>query len=309
MHRISRVSPPRLACCLVLVLALGGPALHAQDFPVVVTDARGVAVAVNSAPARVVSLSPSLTEILFAVGAGPTVKGVTSYCNYPEEAKTREKIGGFSARTISVEAIVGLEPDLVFADLTRHQAVIESLRGHGLKVIATNATSLDDVFKVIELVGRATGNPGRAESLVRGMRLRMDRVTSITSSISDAEKPRVFWEVFDEPLMTAGPSTFIGQLVEAAGGINIFGDVTESWPQISHEELLNRDPQVLMSSDNHGEKFTAEQVAARPGWTEVTAVKEGRIHLFDGDMVSRPGPRIVNVLEDMARTLHPELFR
>jgi iron complex transport system substrate-binding protein len=246
--------------------------------------------------------------VLFAVGAGEIVNGVTTYCNYPLEAMNIGKIGGFSAKTISIEAIVALEPDLVFADLSRHGVIIETLEGYGISVIATNATSIDHIYDVIGMLGAATGTESTANSLVASMKARIDSVSRVTGVLTDGEKPKVFWEVFDEPLMTAGPDTFIGQLIDLAGGINLFSDVTESWPQISHEELLSRNPEVLMSSDNHGEKFTAEAIISRRGWRELDAVRNRRIYLFDGDMVSRPGPRIVDVLVEMAAALHPELF-
>lgn len=277
-------------------------------FPIRVIDARGQTLEIDKTPSSVVSLSPSVTESLFAVGAGNIVKGVTTYCNYPPEAADIEKIGGFAAKSISIEAIVALEPDLVFTDLSRHGSIVGVLESYGIDVIVTNATSIDDIYDVITLIGAATGNEKAALTLVDGMKSRISAVSRITGGIPEDEKPRVFWEVFDEPLMTAGPGTFIGQLIELAGGVNVFSDVSESWPKISHEELLFRNPQVLMSSDSHGEKFKPERIAGRTGWRELAAVRNGRIYLFDGDMVSRPGPRIADAVEAMAAVLYPELF-
>jgi iron complex transport system substrate-binding protein len=304
-----RLSRTLLLSVAVLLLSASYLSANADSFPLTITDSRGVEVVIVAPPKRIISLSPSLTEMLFAVGAGDAVRGVTTYCNYPEEVLSREKIGGFSAKTISIEMIVALEPAVVFADNSRHGSVVESLEGYGITVISTNATSIEDAYHIIEMVGAATGNRNQAASVVSDMRRRVAKVTDITSQIPQEQRLRVFWEVFDEPLMTAGPSTFIGQLVELAGGANVFADVTESWPKISHEVLLARDPEVLMSSDSHGDKFTAEQIKTRTGWQALSAVENDMIFLFNGDMVSRPGPRIVDSLEAMAAALYPDLFR
>ncbi len=301
--------PLRLAALVLILLMAQNAIPEASRFPVTIVDSGGNAVRIATAPRIIVSLSPSLTEILFAVNAGSAVKGVTTYCNYPEDAVKIEKVGGFSAKTISVEKIVSLEPDLVFADLSRHGPIIEALEGYGIAVISTDATSIEDIYDVIEMVGTASGNREKALTLIGSMKSRVARVAEITAGIAMERRPRVFWEVFDDPLMTAGPTTFIGRLIELAGGVNIFSDVTESWPRISHEELLERDPEVLMSSDSHGEKFTVERIKTRTGWEELSAVKSGRIYLFDGDIVSRPGPRIVDAIEMISAALHPDLYQ
>jgi iron complex transport system substrate-binding protein len=306
---LSRDFLSHLVVAAILLLSAQVLFANTNPFPLTITDSRGVAITVEAPPNRVVSLSPSLTEILFAVDAGKAVNGVTTYCNYPEEALGIDQIGGFSAKTISIEKIVSLEPDLVFADNSRHGSVIESLENYGIAVISTNATSIEDCYHIIEMVGAATGNRDSALSLISDMMTRIAKVTEITNKIPREKRPRVFWEVFDEPLMTAGPSTFIGQLIDLAGGSNIFSDVAESWPQISHEVLLARDPEVLMSSDSHGDKFTADQIETRTGWQSLSAVRNGMIYLFDGDMVSRPGPRMVDSLEAIAAALYPDLFR
>ncbi len=312
-RRLSSGGPRTLFAALLFAAALFAAALpvfgDTGPFPTQVVDSRGKTLVIKTAPGSVVSLAPSLTEVLFAVGAGEIVKGVTTYCNYPPEAVSIEKIGGFSAKTISIEAILALQPDIVFADLTRHGSVVETLERYGITVVVTDATTIDEIYDVIRMTGAATGNKSTADALIESMRSRIDSISRITRGIPLEERPRVFWEVFDEPLMTAGPDTFIGQLIDIAGGVNIFSDVSESWPKISDEELLSRNPEVLMSSDSHGEKFTLEILTARTGWQALSAVKSGRAYLFDGDMVSRPGPRIADVLSEMAAALHPELFQ
>jgi len=303
--RITAWLASALAALCFLVPAFTAPGRS----PVSILDARGVRIELPEPPAGIVSLSPSLTETLFAVGAGDAVEGVTTYCNYPDEASEREKVGGFSARTLSIETILSLEPDLVFADLTRHASVIETLEGYGVAVFAVNPVSIDDCLETVRLVAEAAGRAEEGRALASRMRERIDAVTAVTGSIPASERPVVYWEVFDEPLMSTGPETFIGQLIDLAGGRNAFSDAGESWPRISREALLQRNPDVFMSSESHGEKFNADAVRARVGWSEIAAVRTGRIHLFDGDIVSRPGPRIVEALEMMAAALYPDRFR
>jgi len=277
-------------------------------FPVTLTDDLGREVTLSALPQHVVSLAPSNTEILFAVGAGDQVVGVTQYCNYPSEAQDREQIGGFSAKTISVEKIVALEPDLVLAAGDIHQPVIEALEKLNIPVYSLDPNTLDEVYTGIELVGRMTGHEEEAAQTVEEMKSRVAAVTEQVATIPQEDRLTVYWEVFDEPRMTTGPSTFTGQLLELAGGVNIFADVSEDYPQISDEVVIERNPAVIMGPDTMGDKLTIETVAQRPGWDQVAAVQNGRIYLFDGDMVARSGPRLAQVLEVMAKALYPDLF-
>jgi iron complex transport system substrate-binding protein len=141
------------------------------------------------------------------------------------------------------------------------------------------------------------------------MKTRIAAVVDKVAGILENERLTVFWETFDEPLMTAGPSTFTGQMIELAGGANAFADLTEDYPQISAEEVIARNPAVILGSDSHGDKLTPEQVAARPGWDQIDAVQNGRIHLIDGNIVSRAGPRLADAVEAIAQALYPELFQ
>jgi iron complex transport system substrate-binding protein len=279
----------------------------AATFPLTIVDDLGRTVTVESAPERIVSLLPSNTEILFAVGAGEQVIGVTSFCNYPAEAATREQIGGITNQTISIEAITALEPDLVVASGTQTDA-IQTLTETGLVVIVLEPSTLADIYANIELVGRITAHSDQAAGLVADMQRRAEAVTSKVAAVPEAERPSIYYEVWNEPLMTAGPNTFIGQLVTLAGGRLIFSDVAEDWPQVSAEVIIERDPAVILGPDSNSEILTGEQIAARPGWAQIAAVQSGRIYLLDGDIVSRPGPRIVDALEAMARNFYPDLF-
>ncbi len=280
-----------------------------DGFPVTVTDVLNRTVTIDNALKRVVSLSPSNTEILYAVGAGELVVGVTTYCTYPPEAAAVEKIGGFSVKTISVEAILGLEPDLVLSAGDIHQTVIEALEQAGITVVAVAGNSFEAVNGDILLTGMLTGHAAEAETLVAGINQRLERIRTAVSTVQPDERPRVFWELFDDPLMTAGPSSFTGQAIVLAGGINIFGDLAGRYPKISQEELLLRNPDVILGPDSHGDRLTPEAIAARVGWSRIKAVQDGRIHLIQGDIASRGGPRLIDAVEAMAHALHPQLFR
>jgi len=320
MHKIVRFLMTTVA--LLTVAAACGPAptqppnhpttqppkLELAAFPLTLTDDLGREVTVETKPRRIVSLAPSNTEILFAVGAGEQVVGVTTYCNYPQEAGDREQIGGFSAETISVEKIIVLKPDLVLPVGKLHETVIEALEQAGVTVYAVDAETFDQVYASIEDIGQMTGYNEEATDLVAQMKERVAAVESVVAEIPDGERPNVFWETWDDPLMTAGPTTFAGQMIEKGGGVNLFADVTKRYSEISIEEVIKRNPDVIMGPDTHGEALTADQIATRPGWETVKAVQDGRIYVMDGDITSRAGPRIVDGLEMIAHALHPDRF-
>ncbi len=278
----------------------------ATSFPLTITDNLGREVTLTAQPQRIVSLAPSNTEILFAVGAGDQVVGVTQFCNYPPEAKTREQIGGFSAKTISVEKIVALKPDLVLSAGKIQQPVIEALEQANIPVVALDPQTFDDVYAGILTVGQLTGHEKEAGTVVTQMKDRIAAVQARVKDIPADRRPSVFWEVWDEPLMTAGPTTFTGQMIELAGAANIFSDVKEQYPQVSAEEVISRNPTAILGPDSHADALTAEKVKARPGWGNIQAVQDGRIYLIDGDIASRPGPRLADGVEAIAEALYPQ---
>lgn len=273
-----------------------------------ITDVRGREVSLGTPPARIVSLAPSATEILFAVGAGALVVGNTNFCNFPAQAAALPKIGGVTARTISIEAIVDLTPDLVIAGSASQTPVAEALEALGIPVFMLDPQHFDDVYTNIAQLGAITGRTEQAEAVIGSMQMRIAAVTDVVATIPAEERPTVFWEVFDEPLMTAGPNTFIGQMIDLAGATSIFADVQEDYPQVSAEAIVERDPQVILGPDTHVEKLTPELVAQRPGWDALSAVQNGRVLLLDADIVSRPGPRLADALEALAQALYPERF-
>jgi iron complex transport system substrate-binding protein len=277
------------------------------EFPLTLTDDLGREVTVEAMPQRIVSLLPSNTEILFAVGAGDQVVGVTSYCNYPPEATTREQVGGITNQSLSIETIIALEPDLILASGSQDE-IIPILEQAGQTVIALDPATFDDIYANLELVGQVTGHLDQATTITAELRRRVETVNTKASTIPADERLTVFYEVWHDPLMTAGPNTFIGQMVKIAGGHNIFDDVGEDWPQVSAEVIVERNPDVILGPTNHSDELTVEKITARTGWVNITAVENERIYILNGDAVSRPGPRIVDMLEEVARDLYPDLF-
>ncbi|MGQ9554650.1 MAG: ABC transporter substrate-binding protein [Anaerolineae bacterium] len=279
-------------------------------YPLSLKDDLGRQVTVEQRPARVVSLSPSNTEILFAIGAGPQVVGVTKYCNYPPEAaQEREIVGGFSADSLSVEKILALEPDIVFSAGGIQKPIIEALEAAQVTVFALEPENFAELYIDIMAVGDITGHEQEAEQVVADMQARVEELAAVVAGIPQDQRVKVFYEVWDEPLMTAGPRTFIGQVIEIAGGINIFADLEEEYPTVSAEAVVERNPGVILGPSSHAEGMTAEKIAARPGWQEVKAVQDGRVIIIDGDIISRAGPRLVAALEEVARALYPHWFQ
>ncbi len=303
------MSIKKLALALVislLVLSIGMPIgdCSSGNFPITLTDDMGNEVTVEKEPQRIISISPSNTEILFAIGAGDKVVGVTDYCDYPEEAKEKEKIGGFSDP--SIEMIVALNPDLILITSGVQESITNELEKLDLTVLVIEPKTLEAMLKSVMLMGKAIGQVEEAEELVSNLQERIDKVVSKTEVIPEADKPKVFFEVWNDPLMTAGPGSFLDDMIRLAGGINIAADTDKEYPMFSLEALVARDPEVIIGG--HITIPDLRAVEKREGWTDIKAVKEGRIYAGDINIFVRPGPRLVDGLEAMAKFIHPELF-
>ena len=280
---------------------------------VTLVDYLGNVVTLTSPPERIVSLAPSNTEMLFAVGAGDNVVGVTDFCNYPYnfatwiEAGNMTSIGNYYGP--SVEPIVALEPDLVLASSGSLDAA-ENLKSLGYNVLVLEARTIDAVLQDILVVGRATGNDIEAGVLVSEIRTRIDTVS--TQAAAATTTPKVYHEVWNEPIMSVGPGTFIEELMILAGGENIFHDATTSWPVVSSEAIIEKNPDVMFFPDMYMGRAnfyeTIEAVKDRPGWDTITAVKNDALYEINADIISRSGPRLVDALEAIAKMVHPEIF-
>ena len=279
------------------------PSPPAPAFPVTVTDDDGQTVTIEREPQRLITLAPSNTEIVYALGIGDRLVAVSDYSDYPPEAAAKPKVGYIR---VDIERVIAYNPDLILATGAHRQQVTPQLRQRGLKVITLDPKNIDHVFDNILLVGRATGQTATAEKLVADLKA---RVRQIETKVRQAKtRPRVFFEL-DKSLFTVGPGSFIHDMIVRAGGENIAGDADRPYPQLSLEVLLQRDPEVIIITDigPYGGE-TPESVRARPGWQTISAVKNNRIVPINPDLVNRPGPRIVDGFEAIARALHPELF-
>ena len=276
-------------------------------------DDYGYVLNLTSYPDRIVSLAPSNTEILFAIGAGDKVVGVTDYCNYPYnfsawiEAGNLTSVGDYW--TPNIEAIVALEPDLILAAFAQEE-VVNTLRGMGYKVFVLAPDNIDDILKNIILAGRATNKDIEAAVLVNNLRLRID---AVVSKVADApSKPKVYYEVWYDPLWSVGSESWENELIEKAGGTNIFADQNIDYFMPNSEAIIERNPDVIIFPLGHGAGppfwGSFEEVKARPGWEAISAVQNDKLYTIDADIVSRSGPRIVDALETLAEFIHPELF-
>lgn len=298
----------RIFAFLVCLSLLASVAMGCQPQfqPGTYTDDLGRAVSIEKIPQRIVSFGPSITETLFALGLAEKVVGVDDFSDYPEEAKAKPKIG--NAFSPSLEKVADLEPDLVLA--VKHQQLNTELDSLGIKFMVLDPKDIAGILKDIELVGKITGSEKRAREMVRDMQNSISRVSARTKSapevrvffIIDATDPNNPW--------TAGPGSFIDALITTAGGENVASGAAGAWVQFSMEQIVSSDPEVIIIQTVTGGIPTVarETLEKHPVWQKTAAVKQGRISFVDGDLVSRPGPRIVQGLEEMAKIIHPELF-
>ena len=324
------MTPYRLSTLLVVVLALlcacapaplsstvpsssaatttvASPSQTAAAYPITVTDDAGREVTLAAEPEQIVSLAPSNTEIVCALDACDRLVGVTDYDDYPAEVVEIDKV--VNVAQVDVEAVVAAEPDLVLAagnELTP-TPVIDQLAGLGLPVLVLYPQSLDEVTADIELVGEAIGRAEAAAELVEGMQA---RVEAVEDAVTGLDRPRTFYEVsvYEGTIYTAGSGSFLASLIETAGGEPVTGDSLST--SIEIEDLVAADPELILLGDaTYDETITPESVAARPGWDAMTAVHHGGVVVVAEDVViTRPGPRIVDGLEALARAIHPDAF-
>jgi len=277
--------------------------VETPSFPLKLIDDAGREVEVKKEPERIISLAPSNTEILFALGLGDKVVGATDFCDYPEEAKSKDKIGGFSDPNI--EKIIELKPDLILGT-GMHQKIIQQLEDVGLTIFILDPKGIDDVLKSIGTVGTLTGQTDASEKLVTEMNEKINEVKGKVADLTNEQKPLVYYEVWNDPIMTVGPGALMYEIIEMVGGQNIAADFKEEYPQLSLEVLIEKDPQVIIASA--GSMSAPGKVKERKGWEDISAVKEGKVYIIDEDKVVRAGPRIADGLMDVARIIHPELY-
>ncbi len=296
-----------LIVLLSLFLACAPTPRETASSPIEITDQLGRTVKLDGIPQRIISLAPSNTEILFALGLADRVVAVTDFDDYPPEAKEKPSIGGFS--TPSIEEVVALSPDLILATSIHEKRIIPQLEAKGMTVFALNPQTLDEVLEAIILVGKITGQEEAASGLVAEMQDRIKAVTDRTVALPEAQRLKVFYLVWHDPLMTAGSGTLHDEIIRQAGGTNIARDLT-GWAAISLEAVIQANPEVMIAGVSHGtgENLNFQFITTERRLRNTDARRNNRVHGMDGNLTSRPGPRIVDGLEKFAEFIHPELF-
>ena len=314
MRSFPRPLPAGVLLLAVLLGACGGGAPTSEGtssptptptataaFPVTVTDDDGVDVTIGAQPERIVTFAPAATEILFELGLGDRIVGVSGpFDDFPQEATRIEHVGGASGVEPNLEKVVSLEPDL-FITYGGQQGWKSRLRELDVTVFSVDSTSLEDLLDDIGAIGRVTGASAAAENLSQRMETEADEVGS---AVADEPPVTCFFEVYYPPLSTVGPGTFIYDLLERAGCDPVTADATTQYPEWSVERLVQDAPEVYLVGSAPG--LSAETIAERPGFGAIRAVEEGRVHVVDSDLVTRNGPRIVEGLRVIAAALHPE---
>ncbi len=251
---------------------------------------------------RIISLAPSLTEILFALGLDEEIVGVTEFCDFPHAATLKPRVGYI---TPNLERLVALEPDLILAPREFLKAdMLTRLEELKIATFIVQATSIEDIFSHIHTIGRMVGRSGEADTLTMGLRHRLNRVKQ---RVGQANPPRVLYVLNSQPLMSVGPGSFIHHVLELAGGSNIANEGGTAYPRISMEYVIQADPQWILFPSGSSEGIPVHEQEAWLKWTSLSAVQHRQLATIPTDLLNRPGPRIIEALEAVAHILHPTL--
>ncbi len=265
-------------------------------------DEMGRRVDIPPRPQRIVSLAPSITETLFALGLDREIVGVTMLSTYPEGARSKPRVGTFV--NISLERVVALNPDLVIGIADGNQKeTVEQLERVGIPVYVVNPRGFEEIYRMILDIGRITGRADQAEKMVADLR---GRINHVAFSLEGLERPRVFLQIGVSPIISVGKDTLHDELIYRAGGVNIYAEASVRYPRCGIEDIIVRKPDIIIvSSMKQGGDF----LEVRDGWKRwkiIPAVRNGRIHIIDTDLIDHPSPRVVDGLEKMAGIIHPE---
>ncbi len=258
-----------------------------------VVDSKGQSVTFDTVPTKIISLIPSNTEILFALGLDEEIIGVSTWCNYPEQATSKKQYA--TGEKLNVEEIIAADPDVVFIG-TMGQTIEQNnqLVDAGIKVVVTEAISFEETYKVIDIIGTAVGRKDKADEIVSSMK---SKLTDLVEQVKSKKKVSVFFETspLEYGLWSGGKGTFQNEILELIGAKNIFGDL-EGWAEVSEEQIIEKNPDVIItiSSEDYGKDGPVNEIKSRPNWSKISAVKNDRVYATDGDIISRPGPRLVD---------------
>ncbi len=300
---------------VIVVYSTQNPSQQSQG-AITITDSEGYQTTIDKVPTRIISIAPSITPILYEIGVGDKVVGLTSYDDSPYnftawfEAGNMTSVGGFS--TPNMEAIINLQPDIIFTtDI--NDAMLPNMRDLGLKVVVVGPKSIDGIYQTIQLLGKATGAEDNANALVNSLTDKVNNVVATINAANITDKPTVYYEVWSSNAgyMTIGSSTWMNDVIDKAGGVNLFGNVSEEYPTTSLEVLVTDNPDVILLPTDMGgapSYGSVEQVQARTGFNTINAVINNRIYVLDADLLNEPGIRIADQVQAIAACLYPNLF-
>jgi iron complex transport system substrate-binding protein len=290
---------------LVLLLVIFIPTSISYSAPKTFTDEVGRVVTIPFPPKRIVSLAPNITEILFRLGLDDEIVGVSIHCNFPEKAKTKVQVGSYIS--LDFERVVSLNPDLIIATGAGNtRDMVERLENLGVPTYVIFPENFNDVLRNIGHLSQVVDREREGMGIIQEMKRRRQRVIEYTQGLP---RPKVFLQIGDAPIVTVGRKSFGDDLIHLAGGENVAGKEKEMYPRWGMEEILKRSPDVILISSMNPKGDYQKILREWSRWQTIPAVKNGRLHLIDSDLIDRPSPRIIEGLEEMARILHPEKFK
>ncbi len=273
-------------------------------FPITIIDAVGRSVTLKAMPRSIVSLSPSNTEMVFALGLGDQLVGVTKFCNYPEAAKTKNVLGGFS--DVNLERVVIAKPDLILAGSLHVAKVVPALERLNIPVLVFRSGTIEGILDDITQLGAITGKAEEAKAITADLRKRVEAVTAKIGG-AKAEKPRILYVTWHDPIWTSGDDTVIGELIRKAGGINVTSELS-GYANITLESVIQKNPQIIIVMSSMGDQVSMGYITSEPRLQAVEARKNNRVYMIDADLFGRTTPRIVDALEQLAKIVQPGLF-
>ncbi|MGB9597491.1 MAG: ABC transporter substrate-binding protein [Candidatus Poribacteria bacterium] len=293
-----------LTICFSLILYACGKKLEKKE-TIPYTDFVGRQVNIPKTVQRIVSMAPNVTEMLFAIGLDNEIVGVTEFCNYPESAKDKAKIGGYY--NPNIEVILSLKPDLIVATPDGYSKErIEKLNKSGIPIFIVNPQKIDDVLDSMLVLGKITGKEEYSKQVVDSLKNRVKVIRDKVSKIPISKRPKVFYEIGQDPLVTVGPGNFVNDLIKTAGGINIAEDAPNSWPIYSVEAIITKNPDIILTAPPTMTSSDKNEFERWNKYRTISAVINNRIYAVDPDILLRSGPRIFDGLEKLYSLFHQE---
>ncbi len=292
---------------LTLFIFTASTSLFAQNYPIDYTDELGREITIEKEVERIITLAPGMTEVIYALGLEDKLVAVSSACDYPAEALEKNDVGRIDEPNI--EKIVALEPDLVIAASVTKIESLDRLTDLGIKNIGFKPASINDTINMIEDIAYLTSAQEAGDKITADLESEYQRLKNLVKQkLAENERRKVFYEIWSDPLYTAGKGTFIDSLIDDAGGYNIAREAEGSWPTYSIESLIAADPEVYISSEHSTpEGLTLAELRQRDVFREISAFKNDRLYLVDQDLVNRPSPRIIEGYQEFIKAIFPEL--